>query len=186
MGLPQPTVYRYLDLLEVSHQLVRVPTYAVNRTKRLVKTPKIYWSDTGLALFLAGESEPRGAHLENLVLSDLAAWRSSELDAPQILYWRTSTGSEVDFVIEYEPRRTNEKGPRRAPVYALPGGDYFSVMPSMQKSVTVMAELVDEICSDTLSMLATLPLKALPVLPQHSVANLVRSRTSPLLTPSTQ
>jgi hypothetical protein len=37
------------------------------------KTPKLYWSDTGLALFLAGEERPRGAHLENLVLCDLLA-----------------------------------------------------------------------------------------------------------------
>jgi uncharacterized protein len=104
VGLPQPTVYRYLGLLEVSHQLVRVPAYAVNRTKRLIKTPKLYWSDTGLSLFLSGETEPGGAHLENLVLSDLCAWRSSELDTPEILYWRTSTGSEVDFVIEWQGR----------------------------------------------------------------------------------
>jgi uncharacterized protein len=104
VGLPQPTVYRHLALMEVSHQLVRVPAYAVNRTKRLIKTPKYYWSDTGLGLFLAGESDLRGAHLENLVLSDLAAWRSGEIEAPEILYWRTSTGSEVDFVIEWQGR----------------------------------------------------------------------------------
>jgi hypothetical protein len=104
VGLPQPTVYRYLGLLEVSHQLVRVPAYAVNRTKRLIKTPKLYWSDTGLALFLSRESELRGAHLENLVLSDLSAWRSSAVDTPEILYWRTSTGNEVDFVIEWQGR----------------------------------------------------------------------------------
>jgi uncharacterized protein len=104
VGLPQATVYRHLGLMEVSHQLVRVSPYSVNRTKRLIKTPKMYWSDTGLGLFLAGESELRGAHLENLILSDLAAWRSSELDAPEILYWRTHTGSEVDFVIEWQGR----------------------------------------------------------------------------------
>lgn len=104
VGLPQPTVHRHLSLLEISYQLVRVPAYAVNRTKRIIKTPKLYWSDTGLALFLAGESEPRGAHLENLVLSDLVAWRGSEVEAPEILYWRTSTGEEVDFVVEWQGR----------------------------------------------------------------------------------
>jgi predicted AAA+ superfamily ATPase len=103
-GLPQPTVHRHLSLMEISYQLVRVPAYAVNRTKRIIKTPKLYWSDTGLALFLAGESEPQGAHLENLVLSDLVAWRGSELEAPEILYWRTSTGEEVDFVVEWQGR----------------------------------------------------------------------------------
>jgi predicted AAA+ superfamily ATPase len=99
--LPQPTVRRWLNLLEASYQLVPLPAYAVNRTKRLIKTPKAYWSDTGLALRLAGATEPTGAHLENLVLSDLLAWRDgSVLDRPGLFYWRTATGEEVDFVIE--------------------------------------------------------------------------------------
>jgi predicted AAA+ superfamily ATPase len=104
VGLPQPTVHRHLALLETSYQLVRVPAYAVNRTKRLLKTPKLYWCDTGLALHLAGESEPRGAHLENLVLADLIAWRDSQVPRPEVLYWRTSSGEEVDLVIEWRGR----------------------------------------------------------------------------------
>jgi uncharacterized protein len=101
VGISQTTVGRHLALLETSYQLVRLPAYAVNRTKRLIKTPKLYWSDTGLALNLAGESDPRGAHLENLVLCDLLAWQASQLDAPQLLYWRTAGRDEVDFVIEW-------------------------------------------------------------------------------------
>ena len=105
VALPQPTVHRYLNLLETSYQLVRVPAYAVNRTKRLIKTPKIYWADTGLALHLSGgEAEPSGAHLENLVLGDLLAWRDTRARRPEILYWRTATGEEVDFVIEVDRR----------------------------------------------------------------------------------
>jgi predicted AAA+ superfamily ATPase len=104
VGMPQPTVRRHLDLLEVSYQLVRVPAYAVNRTRRLIKTPKLYWSDTGLAMHLAGESEPRGPHLENLVLCDLLAWKGASPDGPSILYWRTAAGDEVDFVVESSDR----------------------------------------------------------------------------------
>ena len=100
VGLSQPSVHRWLDLMEASYQLVRLPAYAANRTKRLIKTPKVYWSDTGLAMHLAGETEPRGEHLENIVLGDLLAWRGSHPDSPDVLYWRTSTGDEVDFVIE--------------------------------------------------------------------------------------
>jgi hypothetical protein len=102
VGLPQPTVHRHLDLLETSYQLVRVPAFAVNRTKRLIKTPKLYWSDTGLALHLAGEDEPRGAHLENLILCDLLTWRDTGRDRAEILYWRTTIGDEVDFVVEWK------------------------------------------------------------------------------------
>ena len=99
-ALPQATVHRWLNLLETSYLLVRLPAYAVNRTKRLIKAPKSYWADTGVALHLAGTDEPGGAHLENLVLHDLLAWRDARLERAELGYWRTATGEEVDFVIE--------------------------------------------------------------------------------------
>jgi predicted AAA+ superfamily ATPase len=104
VGISQPQVHRFINLMEASYQAVRLPAYAVNRTKRLIKAPKLYWSDTALALHLAGETEPRGAHLENLVLADLLAWRDVQPVRPEILYWRTAAGQEVDFVIE-TPKR---------------------------------------------------------------------------------
>lgn len=104
VGLSQPQVHRYLNLLETSYQAIRLPAYSVNRTKRLIKAPKLYWGDSALALHLAGETEPRGPHLENLVLTDLLAWRGSRLAPAEILYWRTTTGIEVDFVVE-TPKR---------------------------------------------------------------------------------
>ncbi len=100
-GIPRPTVHRYLNLIEASCQLVRLQPYTVNRTKRLVKTPKIYWNDSGLALALAEQTDPGGPDLENMILNDLLAWSASEIPGPQILYWRTDTGNEVDFVIEW-------------------------------------------------------------------------------------
>ena len=102
VGLPQPTVHRYLNLLETSYLLVRVPAYSVNRTKRLIKSPKLYWSDTGLAMHLSQEDVPRGAHLENLVLQDLLVWRDSRSSRADVLHWRTTTNEEVDFVVEAE------------------------------------------------------------------------------------
>jgi hypothetical protein len=102
VALPQPTVHRYLNLLEMSYQLVRIPAYAVNRTKRLIKTPKLYWADTGLAMHLAGVDEAEGAHLENVVLNDLLAWRDARTTPAEVLYWRTAAGAEVDFVLEAE------------------------------------------------------------------------------------
>ena len=100
VGLPQPTVHRWLNLLEMSYLLIRLPPYAVNRTKRLIKSPKLYWGDTGVALHLTSRSSPNGAHFENLVLQDLMAWRDARLDHAEVFYWRTTTGEEVDFVIE--------------------------------------------------------------------------------------
>lgn len=100
VGLPQPTVHRYLNLLEISHLLVRLPAFAVNRTKRLVKSPKLYWGDTGVALHLAEGLEPGGAHFENLILHDLLAWRDARIQRAELFYWRTAIGEEVDLVIE--------------------------------------------------------------------------------------
>ena len=100
VSIPQATVHRYLNLLEASYMLVRLPAYAVNRTKRLIKSPKLYWGDTGVALSLADGESPGGAHLENLVLNDLLVWKESRIENTGLFYWRTTTGEEVDLVIE--------------------------------------------------------------------------------------
>ena len=102
--VPRATVQRYLNLLETSFQLVRLEPYSVNRTKRLIKTPKLYWSDPALALWLSGSGAASGAHLETLVLLDLLVWRDGQVPAPEVLYWRTTTDLEVDFVVEVAGR----------------------------------------------------------------------------------
>lgn len=101
--LPAMTVHRYLNLLETSYQIVRLEPYAVNRTKRLIKTPKLYWNDSALALHLGldgADGAPQGAHFENLVLCDLLAWRDIHVPRAEVTYWRTAHGHEVDFVLE--------------------------------------------------------------------------------------
>ena len=111
-GLSQPTVHRYLNLLETSYQLVRIPAFSRSRTRRLVKSPKAYWGDTGLAGFLlrlGDAAEVRrhaagGALLENMVLAQLLAWREVEARRPEVSYWRTAAGIEVDFVLEARGR----------------------------------------------------------------------------------
>ena len=100
IAVSQPTVHRWLNLLEASYLAVRLPAFSENRTKRLIKSPKLYWNDVGLALHLAGQDEPTGVHLENLVLHDLLVWRDARLERAEIHYWRTAVGEEVDFVIE--------------------------------------------------------------------------------------
>jgi uncharacterized protein len=104
VGLPQATVHRWLGLMETSYMLHRLPAYSVNRTRRLIKTPKLYWSDTGLALHMAGEAEPSGAHLENLILNDLKVWADSDRSVTEVAYWRTTSGEEVDLVVEVGDR----------------------------------------------------------------------------------
>ena len=105
LGIPQRTISRWIDLLETSWLLKQLPAYTVNRTSRLMKRPKLYWADSGLALHLAGAPEPSGAHLENLVLSDILAWGALQPHTPEIMYWRTVNNDEVDFVIEWRGDR---------------------------------------------------------------------------------
>ncbi|MDX1436531.1 MAG: DUF4143 domain-containing protein [Anaerolineales bacterium] len=52
--MSQPTVYRYLNILETTHLLERLPAYLSSHTSRLMKTPKGFWNDPGLAVFLSG------------------------------------------------------------------------------------------------------------------------------------
>jgi predicted AAA+ superfamily ATPase len=99
-AIPQSTVQRYVNVLETSYQLYRLPAYSVNRTKQLTKSPKYYWSDSGFAMALSREQTPRGVHFENIVLQDLLAWKDSRTLPPDVFFWRTSKGYEVDFVIE--------------------------------------------------------------------------------------
>lgn len=105
--LSQATAHRYLNLLEASYQIHRLPSFGVNRTRRLIKAPKLYWGDTGLGAFLAGLEAPEdltGAFLENLVLGQLLAWGEGVAPRPDVCYWRTVPGEEVDFVISRKRR----------------------------------------------------------------------------------
>lgn len=107
-GLPRTTCHRYLGLLSTGFLLDALPAYAVNRTVRTIKSPKVYWRDTGLAthlLRLRTRDELRGdrafgAVLENVVLGHLRAWSAARRIPADLHHWRTAGGREVDFVVE--------------------------------------------------------------------------------------
>lgn len=107
-GLAAATARRYVNLLELSFQLTRVPAYAVNRGKRLIKAPKLLWTDTGLAAHLAGIADSDnlvrgrewGFWLENWVGNHLLVWAGLHVPRIHITHWRTADGREVDFVVE--------------------------------------------------------------------------------------
>lgn len=106
-GLPRTTVQRWISHLEAAYFCTMVPPFFVSKSKRLIKTSKIYALDSGLGLHLAGvvdraeldESPHVGAWLEQLVLNDLLAWRSLELRKPDVFFYRTAGGEEIDFVV---------------------------------------------------------------------------------------
>jgi predicted AAA+ superfamily ATPase len=107
-GIPPSTAARYLSLLEVSFLVWKLPAFTVNRGKRLAKSPRLLWVDSGLAAHLAGyrekseltEGRPWGAWLEAWVGHQLRAWAAGRDPRPELSTWRTSAGQEVDFIIE--------------------------------------------------------------------------------------
>ena len=110
LGLSQPTVARYTDILEQSFLLRRLPPYFRNVGKRLVKAPKLYLRDTGLLHHLLNindldslNNHPiRGASWETFVMEDIL--RREALAHPHGVahYWRTAGGAEVDLLLEHD------------------------------------------------------------------------------------
>ena len=102
------TAGRYLNLLEASFLVHRLPPFLKNRSARLVKSPKLYVSDSGLAAHLAGAAtiEPgrddrlRGALFETWVCQNLVALLDAHLPDAHLSYWHEQGRHEVDFVIE--------------------------------------------------------------------------------------
>ncbi len=111
-GLSHATSHRYIRLLEVSHLLARVPAFSRSRKKRLVKSPKVFFLDPALSIFLSGiydqetlqKSREIGGYFETLVYLHLRALCESQTPRPEIYYWRTVSGQEVDFIIEQGKR----------------------------------------------------------------------------------
>ncbi|MCC5842799.1 MAG: ATP-binding protein [Verrucomicrobia bacterium] len=111
IGLAASTVREWLNLLETSFILYRLPPYHTNLGKRLVKTPKLYFVDTGLAAHLNGIEEAsqlnthplRGQLFENLVVSELTKYRIHRGREPRLYFYRDSTGNEVDVLYPSGP-----------------------------------------------------------------------------------
>ncbi|MEM7133841.1 MAG: DUF4143 domain-containing protein [Chloroflexota bacterium] len=107
--LSQSTVHRYLNLLETTHLFTRLPAYTKSHTTRLLKSPKVMWTDPGLAVFLAGyyseealrQTREVGSLFESLIYHHLRVLADLMTPAARLYFWRTKGKQEVDFVVEY-------------------------------------------------------------------------------------
>jgi hypothetical protein len=110
LGTAVNTVKAWLSVLEATYQVVVLRPYFANVGKRLVKTPKVYFSDVGTLCHLAGLKDPEHAAsgpmggwiMETAVLAEIMRAIVHRGEEPRIYFWRTSAGEEVDFVVEYE------------------------------------------------------------------------------------
>lgn len=108
-----PTVSEWLHVLEVTGQVLLVPPYFENFGKRLIKSPKVYVGDSGLACYLLGirsaaelERSPfLGALFEGLVAAEIVKSQVHQGRRREIYYFRDQQGLEVDFLV---PRPNGE------------------------------------------------------------------------------
>ena len=88
------TVKKYLDAMEKSYLLARVPPFYSNKIKEITKQPKVYFLDTGLRNIISNDTKVSGKLFENYVFSELVKLGLS----PK--YWRSKSKAEVDFIVE--------------------------------------------------------------------------------------
>lgn len=108
MGIPQTTLKRYLALLEATFLVRRLPPWSGNLSKRLVKSPKLFLNDTGLACGLLAIDAARldedgslsGPLLETFVVAELTKQLGWSKTRPRMHHFRTQAGQEVDIVLE--------------------------------------------------------------------------------------
>jgi len=108
-GVDHKTIRRWLTVLQASYVVQLLPPYYRNFKKRIIKTPKLFFYDTGLACHLLGIQNPtqleqhplRGAIFENLIFSELAKMQLNAGRRLSFYFWRTHGGQEVDFIVEH-------------------------------------------------------------------------------------
>ncbi len=94
------TVKRYIGILNASFQTFLVQPYHENIGKRLIKSPKIYFPDPGLNRVILGDMTiSAGAAYESWVFSELQKWKELQSAEPELFFYRTSSGMEIDFLL---------------------------------------------------------------------------------------
>jgi len=110
LGVSVPTIGEWLHILEVTGQIILVPPYFENFGKRLIKSPKVYLGDSGLACYLLGLTSPAelerspflGALFEGFVAAEILKSQADSGMRKELYYFRDQQGLEVDFLV---PRR---------------------------------------------------------------------------------
>lgn len=112
VGMSVPTAKKWLSVLEASYQVFLLPPHFKNLGKRIIKSPKLYFLDTAIATFLLGLHNPEatlrgpmiGQLFETAVVSEWAKAFHHRGERPELYYWRSKTGIEVDLIIDRNGR----------------------------------------------------------------------------------
>ncbi len=112
VGISTPTAKQWLSVLQASNQLYLLEPYYRSLGKRLTKSPKLYFTDTGLAAYLMGfgssealwSSMQAGAVWENHVINQWVRWRDWHEPSLSLWHWRDQSGNEVDLLLEKDQK----------------------------------------------------------------------------------
>lgn len=112
-GVDSKTIKEWISILERMHIISLVMPFSSNLSTRLIKSPKVYFIDTGLACRLQGwtSAEPiltspqQGGLFENLVFSEIFKLNNNYQLGWQIYHWRSREGEEIDFLIQINPNQ---------------------------------------------------------------------------------
>ncbi len=110
IGMDSKTVTRWLSVLQASYLVTLLPPYYENISKRLVKNPKLYFNDTGLACYLLDIESPkqlerdkmRGALFENMIVMEAVKHRFNHGKEGGVFFYRDSNQNEVDILLKQE------------------------------------------------------------------------------------
>lgn len=109
VGVSANTIKNWISVLEASYILIRLKPYFENFGKRIIKSPKLYFTDVGLAAYLLDIQTPaqvardplRGYLMENLSIMELYKYRHNRGLDPNVYYYRDSQKNEVDIIIKH-------------------------------------------------------------------------------------
>lgn len=107
VGVSANTIKAWLSVLEASYVVTLLHPYSANTCKRLVKSPKLYFCDTGLACYLLGIETPeqlardkmRGHLFENLIVTEALKWQLNRGKPASLYFYRDSNKNEIDLLI---------------------------------------------------------------------------------------
>lgn len=140
VGVDSKTIARWLSVLQASYLVTLLPPYYENISKRLIKSPKLYFNDTGLACYLLDIESPkqldrdkmRGALFENMIVSEMLKHRYNQGFEGGIYFYRDSNQNEIDILLKQEGEIT-----------AIEVKSSMTYHPSFEKSLRQISEWIE-------------------------------------------
>lgn len=162
-GVDTKTILAWLGLLENSYILFQLQPWYNNLNKRIVKSPKLYFYDTGLLCFLLGiqteaslqKNTAYGAIFENWAISEIRKNNFNQAQNEGMYYFRDSAGNEIDLILEREgePFAIEIKSSKKVEDSMLRGLKYWQKLQPNSQTILLHGGDSDEILNEKMSVL---------------------------------